>query len=325
MKGSGFTDAVRQELAGLELVGGRAPAAELSAIVRFGGSLGVKGGDPPELTIDVETTSGAVARRMFSLLGHRYSLRPQLMVRAAGGVRRTTYGVRVGSGAAGIARDLEVVDDRGMPTDALPAQLTGESGAAYLRGAFLTVGSISAPERPPHLEFTTFSPKTAQGLAALLARQIDATASIVPSGTGRVRVVIKSGERIGELLTLLGASNAFLDFDERRLRRQLRAEATRLANADRANVRRSIEASYAQVAAVEAALAAVGWDALPDDVRGVALARLANPEASLSELGELLDPPVSKSAVHRRLHRLLQLSDEHMDTRTPATEQGTEV
>lgn len=325
MRGSGFTDAVRQELANLELTGRRGPTAELSAMVRFGGSLGVIGGDPPELTIDVETTSGAVARRMFTLLGHCYGLRPQLMVRAAGGVRRTTYGVRVGAGAAHVAGDLGVVDDRGIPIDALPADLSAEAGPAYLRGALLTVGSVSGPGRPPHLEFTTAGPTTAHGLAALIREQVAATTSIVPSGDGRTRVVIKSGERIGELLLLVGASNAFLDFDERRLRRQLRGEATRLANADRANLRRSIEASYAQVAAVEAALDAVGWDALADDLRGVALARLANPEASLRELGELLDPPVGKSAVHRRLNRLLQLADPRRQQRTPATEQGTEV
>ena len=127
-------------------------------------------------------------------------------------------------------------------------------------------------------------------------------------------MVLKSGERIGALLVAVGASQAFLTWDERRLRRQLRNDANRLANADAANLRRSSDASAAQVAALEAAIAAAGWDALDDELRAIALARLANPEASLAELGQLVDPPVGKSAVHRRLARLQRLADGHGHT-----------
>jgi cell division protein WhiA len=120
--------------------------------------------------------------------------------------------------------------------------------------------------------------------------------------------VVKSGATIGELLTTMGATGAFLAWDERRLRRQLRSDATRLANADAANLRRTIDAAAMQVRAVETVVAELGWEALDEPLRAVALARLANPEASLSELGELVDPPVAKSVVHRRLRRLEELA-----------------
>lgn len=311
MERASFTEAVRQELARLPISGQHAATAELSALVRFAGTLRVRGGDPPQLHIEIDTTSGAVARRVFALLQQRFHVRPELLVRAPGGVRRTTYGVQVGPEAARIARELQVVDARGVPTDAVPAQLTEQAAIAYLRGALLASGSISAPGRAPHLELTASSEGIAQGLVALLRRHLGATVSTVDAD--RPRIVLKSGERIGELLTLVGATRAFLDWDDQRLRRQLRGEATRLANADRANLQRSIDASRTQVAGVEAAIAAVGWDALPDELRGVALARLANPEASLAELGELLDPPVGKSAVHRRLQRLVRLADSPQD------------
>jgi DNA-binding protein WhiA len=92
------------------------------------------------------------------------------------------------------------------------------------------------------------------------------------------------------------------------LRHEVRSAATRLANADAANVRRTIDAASAQVADVERVIERLGWDALDEDLRGVALARLANPMASLAELGELCDPPLSKSAIHRRLQRLRTLA-----------------
>jgi DNA-binding protein WhiA len=144
------------------------------------------------------------------------------------------------------------------------------------------------------------------GLAVVLAGAVTELIGVEVAVTGeeRPRVVLKSGERIGALLAAVGATGSYLEVEEQRLRRQLRGEANRLANADRANLTRTIEASSAQVATVERAIMSVGWGGLDDDLRDVALARLANPEASLAELGAFLDPPVGKSAVHRRLRRL---------------------
>lgn len=301
-----FTEAVRQELARLPLGADAEVRAELAALVRFAGTLSLLGGSPPQVRLEVATGSGAVARRTFAALNHRYGVRPELVVRAPGGVhRRSSYGVRIGAGAGRIGADLEVVDAAGRPRDGLPADLVGDRAVAFLRGALLAAGSISAPGRPPHLEIAVTAPAVARSLAAVTRGVIGGTVTAVDGP--RSRIVVKSGERIGELLLTLGASQAFLDWDDRRLRRQLRSDANRLANADGANLRRTIDASAAQVEAVERAVAAVGWEALDDELRAVALARLANPEASLAELGELLDPAVGKSAVHRRLRRLAEL------------------
>lgn len=307
MEQSSFTEAVRQELARTELPTGERQRAELSGIVRLAGSLSVRGGELPAVRLDVATTSGAVARRTFALLIARYEVRPELLVRAPGGVRRrTVYGVHVAASAGRIATDLGVMDAGGRPIDAVLPDVRGEVAVAYLRGAVLAAATVSHPGRAPHLEIAVGGAEVARGLAEVLHGVVGGTVSV--SSASRIRVVLKSGERIGELLAALGATRAFLDWDDRRLRRQLRGEANRLANADGANLRRSIDASAAQVRAVEVAIAAVGWHDLDDDLRGVALARLANPEASLAELGELIDPPVGKSAVHRRLRRLALLA-----------------
>jgi cell division protein WhiA len=302
-----FTEAVRQELSRTPIEGDAPPRAELSGIVRLAGSIAVRGGDDRGLRLEVATTSGAVARRTFGLLQHRYGVRPELLVRAPGGVRRrTVYGVHVGASARRIAEDLQVVDSSGRPLDELPAGLEGKVRLAYLRGAVLASATVSHPARAPHLEIAVASDRVAGELAELVRGVVGGTVSVVEGP--RRRVVIKSGERIGELLAALGATRAFLDWDDRRLRRQLRGEANRLANADGANLRRTIEASADQVRAVETTITALGWDRLDEELRVVALARLANPEASLAELGELVDPPVGKSAVHRRLRRLALLA-----------------
>jgi DNA-binding protein WhiA len=96
----------------------------------------------------------------------------------------------------------------------------------------------------------------------------------------------------------------------------LRNRATRLANADSANLERSVDAARGQVVALQGLVEAVGWDALPEELRAVGLARLVNPSASLAELASLTDPPMAKSTVHRRLTRLAELARRQHETGT---------
>ncbi|GGI04503.1 DNA-binding protein WhiA [Egicoccus halophilus] len=307
MSGS-FTEDVRQELARLPLGSAAETRAELAALLRLAGSLTVTGGESGmRRRLEVSTGSGAVARRTFALLQRRYGLRAQLLVRAPGGVRRrSTYVVRVEPEADEVAGDLGLLDARGRLRDGVPDDLDDAAALAYLRGAVLASGSISDPGRDPHLEIATRSGATATALAALVDRCTGGSARAVEASADRERhrMVMKSGAAIEDLLASVGATVAFLRWGERRLRRQLRGDANRLANADAANLRRTIDAAGTQVRVVEELVDAVGWDGIEPELRVVALARLANPGASLQELGQLLDPPVGKSVVHRRLRRL---------------------
>jgi cell division protein WhiA len=126
--------------------------------------------------------------------------------------------------------------------------------------------------------------------------------------TDRERLVVKSGAAVSALLRHAGAVRAADEFDDRRDRRELRNRATRLSNADAANVRRSVEAAQDQLQDIERAVARVGWAGLGEDLRALALTRLVNPEASLAELAALCDPPASKSAVHRRMARIAAIA-----------------
>ncbi len=307
-----FTDEVKQELARLPIGDPNAVRAELAALLRFGGAL-VLGGGGRGIGIDLETVAGATARRTYTLLQRRYDATPELRVRAPGGVqRRRVYGVRLDGAGDAVARDLGLLDAEGRPVPA--AATAGVGAAATARGAFLAAGSISAPDRPPHLEIVAHRRDAAEALAGSLTALLDGRVAVAPSRDDgrddRPRVVVKSGATIGAVLAAIGATNAYLRWEERRLRRQVRSAATRLANADAANLRRTVEAASSQVQAVERVVAEVGWDDLDVELRGVALARLVSPEASLVELGQLTDPPLTKSAVHRRLRRLLAMADD---------------
>lgn len=306
-----FTDRVRQELSRLPIDEPAHDLAELAVLLRLAGALHLTGrdGESTQLTLKLSTTSGAVARRAFALLQAHAGVRPGLAVRAPSGVqRRTTYAVVVGPDSAPqVAFDLGLLDADGRPTARLPAPVLAAHGAAALRGAVLGSASFSAPGRAPHLELSVRSQPLAEQVGRLVASVVPTSVSTGPSRSGW-RVVCKSREGIGAVLAAVGATGAFLSWEEQRLRRELRNDAQRLANADAANLRRSIDAAAAQTQMVEQVIADVGWDELDDDLRQIALARLANPSASLAELGELCDPPVGKSAVHRRMKRLEQLA-----------------
>lgn len=309
-----FTERVRQELSRAPLPPPPAANLELAALLHLAGALHLRGtvDDDDRLSVRLETTSAAVARRVFLLVQELYELRPTLAHRRAGGVReRASYAVTVGSdGALAVAEGTGLLDGDGRPTRTLPAPTAPSRDVAVAgsRGAFLASGSVSRPGRAPHLEVRVPNGDLAVQLAGWMSAVSKGNVTAHP-GTP-TRVVAKSGETIGALLAAMGSTNAFLAWDEHRLRRSLRNEANRLANADAANLRRTIESAAGQTAAVELVLERVGLNALDDELRAVALARIANPTASLTELSSLCDPPLSKSAVHRRLRRLEQIATE---------------
>lgn len=304
-----FTETVRQELAHNELPNRDRQRDEIEGILRFAGVLTRHGGTPSTTSLQVITGSGAVARRTFRLVHACFGYRPELFVQKPSGLTRSTrYGVRFNEASTPIARAVGLfgVDDRVQP----PQQPVkpGERAVSFLRGVVLAAATFSAPNREAHCEIAAANHENAVYVQRLFGRLLGLHAHI--SDSGRLRVIIKSGEAIGELLSLLGATNAFMQYDEQRLRRQLRSDANRLANADNANLQRSVAASLEQTAVIRELVGRHGLEIIPGPLRQTALVRLANPHVSLRELGLLLDPPVGKAAVHRRLAQLAQLRRE---------------
>lgn len=303
---SRFTEIIRQELAHNELPNRNLQHDEIEGILRFAGVLTRHGGEPPTTSLQVITASGAVARRTFRLVHACFGYRPELFVQKPSGLTRLTrYGVRFNEASAPIARAVGLFgeDERVQPPQT-PIK-PGERSVSFLRGVVLAAATFSAPNRAAHCEIAAANHENALYVQKLFRRLLGSHAHI--SDAGRLRIIIKSGETIGELLSLLGATNAFMQYDEQRLRRQLRSDANRLANADNANLKRSVAASLEQTAVIRELVNQHGLETIPAPLRQTALVRLANPQLSLRELGLLLDPPVSKTAVHRRLAQLAQL------------------
>jgi DNA-binding protein WhiA len=310
-----FTVRVKEELAALRPSAPAERRALLAGLLRFAASLhlGALAQAPPAVaprrTLVLGGSSGGVARLAFWLLHAGYDVRPELRVREAGALApRARYEVVLAEQVERVLADAGVLDGAGRLVPGVAGGLvrSREAAACFCRGAFLGRGSVSAPTREPHLEVGAPDERTAHDLAALLGRLgVPARAGV--HDADEHRVVCKGGEVIGRALLLMGAQSAYLAWEDGRIRREVRGEAVRLANADQANLRRNVAAAMAQVAAVERAVARLGWEGLPPDLAATAAARLAHPDATLAELGALLDPPRSKGAVLARLRRILDL------------------
>ena len=226
----------------------------------------------------------------------------------------------VGGGDA-LARQTGLLDARGRPVRGLPPQIVagsvGDSEAAW-RGAFLAHGSLTEPGRSASLEITCPGPEAALALVGA-ARRIGIPAK-AREVRGADRVVVRDGDAIAALLTRLGAHSSVLAWEERRMRREVRATANRLANFDDANLRRSARAAVAASARVARALEILGEEA-PDHLSQAGALRIAHGQASLEELGQLADPPMTKDAIAGRIRRLLTMADKRAsDLGIPDTE-----
>ncbi len=285
--------------------------AEIAATLRFAGGLHIIAG---RIVVEAELDTGQSARRLRKDIAEVFGHHSDVMVLAPGGLRRgTRYVVRIVRDGEALARQVGLIDGRGRPVRGLPPQVV--SGAicdaeSAWRGAFLAHGSLTEPGRSSALEVTCPGPEAALALVGS-ARRLNISAKAREVRTVD-RVVIRDAEHIGALLTRLGAHDAVLAWEERRMRREVRATANRLANFDDANLRRSARAAVAAGARVQRALEILGPQ-IPDHLRTAGELRLTHRQASLEELGQLANPPMTKDAVAGRIRRLLATADKRAE------------
>ncbi|MDQ3886897.1 MAG: DNA-binding protein WhiA, partial [Actinomycetota bacterium] len=257
-----------------------------------------------------ELDTGSTARRLRKAVHELYGHACDIYLITAGGLRKgARYVVRVVRDGEALARQTGLLDQRGRPVRGLPPHVVSgglcDVEAAW-RGAFLAHGSLTEPGRSSALEITCPGPEAALALVGAARRLgIQTKAREV---RGADRVVVRDGDAIGALLTRLGAHDTMLAWEERRMRREVRATANRLTNFDDANLRRSVRAAMASAARVQRALDLLG-DQTPDHLLGAGRLRLEHRQASLEELGQLADPPMTKDAMAGRIRRLLAMAD----------------
>ena len=180
---------------------------------------------------------------------------------------------------------------------------------AFLRGAFLCVGSISDPEKGYHLEFVCMDEEIAKQLQeVMLCFGIEA--KIILRKKYFV-VYIKESESIVELLNVMEAPVALMNLENLRILKEVRNSINRKVNCEAANITKTVNAASRQIEDIELLRDTLGLSNLPLALRQMAEVRLSYPDASLKELGDYLDPPVGKSGVNHRLRKLSELAEKY--------------
>ena len=299
-----LSDELRDELASIVPERRCCRLAELSALCHSAGSWHLHGRG--ELGIHLDVSSGPAARRAFALLrdlGVRSEIRTYHR-HAFDRATRYQLHVEVDANAAGMLREAGVLSRSGAPLNLPPKRVVGRSccRGAYLRGALLGAGSLSGP-RAPHVELRATDRGGADLLADIAARE-GVPLKVVERVT-HAAAYAKSGETIADLLALAGASETALRLDEHAVVAATRAEANRLANADEANVKRSVGAAQRQLQAINQ----LDLEMLPQRLREIAALRIRHPSLSLAELAAKCKPPITKAAAHHRMATLTRRAE----------------
>ena len=179
---------------------------------------------------------------------------------------------------------------------------------AFLRGAFLSGGSVTDPAKRYHLELATSHVPASREVQALMEEM-----GFLPRSIRRgadALLYFKQSEHIEDFLTKIGAPAAAMDIMTAKVDKEIRNGANRAMNCDMANVNKTLDAAQEQVGAIEKLRRSARWDTLPEKLRQTAALRLEYPELSLVQLAEKCDPPVTKSCMNHRMRKLMEEAKE---------------
>lgn len=281
-----FSHEVKTELAKQIGPSRHCQLAELAAIMNYAGQYGRV--DSDRYMIGFQTENEDLVRKGFTLLQKAYNIEDELISNQ---------------------QMQELYHDLGTPEQPVSPHLIKDSCCqrAFLRGAFLCIGSMSAPEKGYHLEFVCAAEEKAKQLQSVIYG-FGMEAKIVQRKKYHV-VYLKESEAIVDMLNVMGAHVALMNLENLRILKGMRNSINRRVNCEAANITKTVNAASRQIEDILFLKEHYGFEKLSDNLRQMAQARLEYPEAALKELGEYLDPPVGKSGVNHRLRSLSELAE----------------
>ena len=306
-----FSSEVKEELSEQIASGRHCRLAETAAILSLCGKIVITEND--RYCVKIQTENLAVARKCFTLLRKTFNIRAEVSVRKSREVRFYSVIVSKDPEARRLLGETCLLDEDGNVSECMSPmhhRLLRQNCCrrAFIRGAFLAVGSVSDPEKSYHFEIVCTVPEKARQLQELLA-SYDVDAKVVLRKRHYV-VYIKEGSQIVELLGLMGAHISLMQLENVRIVKEMRNSVNRKVNCETANLNKTVSAAVRQAEDIRYIQEKIGLDKLPMDLEETARLRLEHTEASLKELGDMLSPKVGKSGVNHRLRKLSQIADD---------------
>ena len=308
-----FSGMVKEELSKRIGTARHCRIAELAAIFSFCGHIECTSGGGQELRI--QTENEAVSRKCFTILKKTFNIETDITVRESSHLKKgSIYSISL-SNPVDVRELLEAAklltdgDNGGMLKVGNSIVYQRDCcKRAFIRGAFLSSGSISDPRKGYHFEIVCTDGEKAGQLQEII-RSFHIDAKIVLRKKSYV-VYVKEGAQIVDMLAIMEANVALMDLENIRILKEMRNSVNRKVNCETANINKTVSAAVKQIEDIRLIEKKVGFQSLNEGLEEVARLRLQYPEATLKELGMMLTPQVGKSGVNHRLRKLSTLAEE---------------
>ena len=292
-----FSSDVKQELSQIDPISSCCLHAQAYAMLLFGRSFSF-------LDISLVTENEAVAQKYSDIINELLALRPDIK---SGNSKKYSVTVPKKQDRA------RIMNFFGHDESDIFLRINRSNIAqdccfsAFLRGVFLSCGTVSSPEKNYHMEFTVSHKKLCMDLMQIF-EELDFSPKYVCRKSNHI-IYFKVSEKIEDFLTTIGAMNSSLELMGIKMHKDMVNHVNRRVNFENANLNRTVEAAITQVEAIEKIEKRMGLDSLPAPLREIAVMRMDNPEVSLSELAQMVSPPLTRSGVNHRLKRLVEIAD----------------
>ena len=323
-----FSKDVKEELSLQHGEARHCSLAELAAILSFGGTIIA---DKTRYCLKLQTESLAVARKYFTLIRKTFNISIDISARRNSHGKESQLFTLIVSDPAMALRILQAAK---LPHEDLSEGEIGRASQlivqntcckrAFIRGAFLTSGSMSNPKKSYHLEIVVNDSEKAEQLKCMI-QSFSIDAKIVTRKKSYV-VYIKEGSQIVDLLNVMEAHIALMDLENVRILKEMRNQVNRQVNSETANINKTVIAASKQIEDILFIRDNIGFGDLAEGLEDIARLRIQYPDASLKELGAMLTPTIGKSGVNHRLRKLSMIAEhirEHKEDKSYDNEGNT--
>ena len=288
--------------------------AETAAIISMCGK--VIFDEKDHVRIEIHTENVTVARKYFTLLKKTYNINTDISIRHSSSLNKNrSYVLSVNDDETArkilmtcrLMKPFGVIEEDFSISDSLIIQREC-CKRAFIRGAFLAAGSVSDPVKTYHFEIVCLSEAKAKQLQMIM-ETFNINARVIKRRKYFV-VYVKDSSQVVDLLNIMGAYNALMDMENVRIVKDMRNNVNRKVNCETANINKTVSAAVKQIEDIRFIQMSSAFDELQESLQEMAELRVRYPEATLAELGQLLDTPVGKSGVNHRLKKISLFADE---------------
>lgn len=294
-----FAGKIKQELLDQVPKARHCQLAELAALFAMCGQIIME--EDSTYIVKFLTENLTVAKKCYILIKRAFRMKPDLELSA-----QHSYGIYLLEEelVEAFMRDIRVKDGALLVADALIERQCCKR--AFLRGLFLTAGSITDPNSGYHLELVVSNRDKAARIQRIMGT-FGLEAKIVERKNNYI-IYIKEGASIVDFLNVVGAHVALMEFENVRIWKEMRNSINRQVNCETANIKKTVSAASRQTADIQYIHDTIGFGNLSDNLSQIARLRMEHPDLALKELGEMLDPPIGKSGVNHRLRKLCEIA-----------------